>query len=252
MKPLAVTTLAVLLAGCTGPVPAGDSGAVSGTVTVFAAASLTETFEALELAFEDAHPGTDVVLSFGGSSGLATQIAEGAPVDVFASADERIMEGVVDSGDVLTPVIFTSNSLEIAVPPGNPGGVTELADLTNPDLVIALCDPAVPCGNTSQALFDAAELTPSPDTLEPDVKSVLTKVELGEVDAGLVYVTDVHAAGDAVEGILFPEAQSVINLYPIGLLTRAPNPVAAQAWIDFVLSDEGQEALADAGFVAFA
>jgi len=191
------------------------------------------------------------VLSFGGSAALASQIRQGAPADVFAAADERVMEQVVDAGDVRTPVIFTSNSLEIAVPPGNPAGIDELADLTDPGIAVALCDPQVPCGALAHLLFETFELTPAPDTLEPDVKAVLTKVELGEVDAGLVYVTDVHAAGPAVEGVLIPEAQSLITLYPIGVLTDAPNPAAAQAWIDYVLSPLGQKALADHGFVAF-
>jgi len=223
---------------------------VEGTITVFAAASLTEAFDALATRFEQLHPSAEVVLNYGGSSALAGQIGQGAPADVFASADERTMETVVDAGDVATPVIFTSNTLEIAVPSGNPAGVDDLADLTDPDLAIALCDPQVPCGATAQAIFEAAGLTAAADTLEPDVKAVLTKVELGEVDAGIVYVTDVLAAGDAVDGIPIPEALSVINLYPIGVVTLSPNKVGAQAWIDFVLSDDGQSTLAAAGFVA--
>lgn len=249
-----VAALGVLaLAGCAAPVgsaPTPEADTLEGTVTVFAAASLTETFDALEAEFEAAHPNVDVVLSYGGSSALATQITEGAPADVFAAANESTMTTVTEAGDAGDTTIFTTNSLELVVPAGNPADVTGLADLANPDLAIALCDPAVPCGSAAQALLDSADITASPDTLEQDVKAVLTKVELGEADAGLVYITDVKAAGDTVEGIIVPEAAAVINRYPIAVLTGAPNPDAAQAWVDFVLSEDGQSALADAGFVA--
>jgi molybdate transport system substrate-binding protein len=237
--------------------PGGDEGPgtplpdVTGTITVFAAASLTETFELLATRFEELHPSAEVELNVAGSALLVTQIREGAPADVLATADEPTMEMAVDAGDAQTPVIFTSNTLEIAVPAGNPAGVDALSDLTDESLTVALCDPEVPCGAAAQVLFDTFELTPAPDTLEPDVKAVLTKIELGEADAGIVYVTDVHAAGDAVEGVPIPEAQSLINLYPISLVTDSKNPEGAQAWIDFVLSELGQQALADAGFVAF-
>jgi molybdate transport system substrate-binding protein len=251
---LVIAASALLLAGCAAPAPEPTAteqpDALTGTVTVFAAASLTETFDALAAEFEADHAGVDVVLSYGGSSGLATQISEGAPADVFAAANESTMKTMVDAGDVGGTTVFTTNTLELVVPAGNPAGVTGLADLANADLAIALCDPAVPCGSAAQALLDAAGITAVPDTLEEDVKAVLTKVELGEADAGLVYITDVRAAGDAVEGIEVPEAQDVINRYPIALLTGAPNPDAAQAWVDFVLSEVGQQALADAGFVA--
>jgi molybdate transport system substrate-binding protein len=223
---------------------------VAGTITVFAAASLTEVFGALETAFEELHPSADVVLNLGGSGALATQIIEGAPADVFAAASEPPMTTVTDAGDATDATIFTTNTLEIAVPPGNPAGVEGLADIANPDLTIALCDPSVPCGAAAETLMHLAGLQPAPDTLEEDVKAVLTKIELGEADAGLVYVTDVVAAGDRVEGIEVPEAADVINRYPIAVVTEAPNPEGAQAWLDFVLSEEGQAALADAGFVA--
>jgi molybdate transport system substrate-binding protein len=254
----AVLGLTVALAGCAAADGAGESDdtrtpspdTLTGTVTVFAAASLTETFDALATAFEQKHPNVDVVLSYGGSSGLATQITEGAPADVFAAANESTMKTVTDDGDATDPTIFTTNTLELVVPAGNPAGITGLADLANADLAIALCDPAVPCGSAAQQLLDAAGVTASPDTLEEDVKAVLTKVELGEADAGLVYVTDVQSAGEKVEGIEVPEAQDVINRYPIAVLADAPNPDAARAWVDFILSDEGQSALAGAGFVA--
>jgi molybdate transport system substrate-binding protein len=254
----AVLGLTLALAGCAAADGAGEggdtgtppAGTLAGTVTVFAAASLTGTFDALATEFEQQHPNVDVVLSYGGSSGLATQITEGAPADVFAAANESTMSTVTDAGDATDPTIFTTNTLELVVPAGNPAGITGLADLANADLAIALCDPAVPCGSAAQQLLDSAGVTASPDTLEEDVKAVLTKVELGEADAGLVYVTDVQSAGDKVEGIEVPEAQDVINRYPIAVLADAPNPDAAQAWVDFILSDDGQSALADAGFVA--
>jgi len=249
-----ITVLA--LAGCSDgdgagdPTPTESRDAVGGTITVFAAASLTEAFGALETAFEQQHPGVDVVLSFGGSGALATQITEGAPADVFAAASGAPMDTVTESGDASDPTVFTTNTLEIAVPPGNPAGITGLADLANPELTIALCDPSVPCGAAAETLLQHAGLTPAPDTLEQDVKAVLTKIELGEADAGLVYVTDVVAAGDKVEGIVVPEAADVVSAYPIAVLTGAPNPRGARAWVDFVLSDEGRAALAAAGFVA--
>lgn len=249
---LVVTGLA--LAGCSAPAAAPtptateEADTLTGTLTIFAAASLTETFDALAATFEEEHPNVDVVLSYGGSSALATQITEGAPADIFAAASEATMKTVVDNGDAADPTIFTSNTLEIAVPAGNPAGVTGLSDLANPDLAIALCDVAVPCGAASQKLFDSAGIVAAPDTLEQDVKAVLTKVELGEADAGLVYVTDVQAAGDGVEGIVVPQAADVVNRYPIVALSAAPNPDAAAAWVDFILSDVGQQSLTDAGF----
>ena len=254
--PLAAAALSAVavLAGCVsdgGDEPGtGADDPVAGTVTVFAAASLTEAFAALEAEFERLHPAVDVVLSFGGSGALAAQITQGAPADVFAAAAEAPMAAVIDGGDAAGSTVFTTNTLEIAVPPGNPADVEGLADLADPTLAIALCDPSVPCGAASEALMEAAGLIAAPDTLEQDVKGVLTKIELGEADAGLVYLTDVIAAGQRVEGIVVPEADEVVNAYPIAALTGAPNPEGAQAWVDFVLSAAGQAALEDAGFVA--
>ncbi len=217
-------------------------------MTVFAAASLTESFAEIEAAFEAAHPEVDVVLNFGGSSGLATQIVEGAPADVFAAASPATMATVVDAGLAADPVDFATNVLELVVPAGNPGGVVDLTDLANPDLAVALCAVEVPCGAAAAKALEAAGVVPSVDTYEQDVKAVLTKVELGEVDAGLVYVTDVQAAGDQVEGIELPDAPVVA--YPIVLVSESANAEAAQAFIEWVLSDEGQAVLAAAGFGA--
>ena len=237
------------------------TGTFTGTLTVFAAASLTDTFTAIAQAFNEEHPDVQLVFNFGGSSGLATQIVEGAPVDVFAAASGATMATVTDAaladGE---PVVFVTNSLEIAVPAGNPGGVTGLADFAKPELVIALCEPAVPCGAASVTVLDGAGVVASVDTLEQDVRAVLTKIELGEVDAGLVYKTDVLAAGDAVEGIEFAGAAAAIGRYPIVQLVDsanpgaanpgAANPAVAAAFIALVLSPIGQQIFKDAGFGA--
>jgi molybdate transport system substrate-binding protein len=226
--------------------PAPDT--LTGNLNVFAAASLTEVFDTLSTKFEQEHPNVDVVLNYGGSSALATQINQGAPADVFAAANESTMKTVTDAGGASDPTIFTTNVLELVVPKGNPAGVKGLADLANPELTIVLCDVAVPCGSAAKTLLDSAAVTAAPDSLEQDVKAVLTKIELGEADAGLVYVTDVKAGGDQVEGIEIPEAAKVINKYPIAALTASTNPDAAAAWVAYILSDTGQKALTDAGF----
>ncbi|MBN9606155.1 MAG: molybdate ABC transporter substrate-binding protein [Actinomycetales bacterium] len=253
----AAAVLAATLVGCTaGPAPeacatgAATEAPLTGTLTVFAAASLTETFDELAAEFEAAHPGVDVVLSYGGSSSLAEQIVQGAPADVFAAANEATMQAVVDAGLASDPRLFATNSLEIVVPTGNPGRVEGLADLARPELAVALCDPVVPCGSASVALLDAEGVTAAPDTLEQDVKAVLTKVELGEADAGLVYRTDAAAAGDRVEAIAVPEVPSAVNRYPIAPLGAAPNPAAAAAWVAFVLGPSGRAVLGAAGFGA--
>ncbi len=257
-RPQRAAALAVLavsaLAGCSSPgstSPGGSStGALTGTVTVFAAASLQEAFGTLGKQFEAAHPGTRVVLSFGPSSGLATQITEGAPADVFASASPVNMDQVVAAGDAATSRDFASNTLEIAVPSGNPGHVTALADLARPSLKVALCQPAVPCGAAAATVLARAGVRVTAASQESDVKAVLTKVTLDEVDAGLVYVTDVRAAGSSVIGIPVPAAVNVSTRYPIAVLRTAPNPAAAQAFTAYVLSGAGSAVLAASGFAA--
>lgn len=260
---LGTSALLFALVGCgeSDPVasdpPGGDAGSasaadsLSGDLTVFAAASLTDVFTALGEQFESEHPDVDVVgfFNFAASSTLAEQIVQGAPADVFASASPTTMQTVVDAGlNATEPAVFVQNTLQIAVPAGNPAGITGLEDFTNPDLTIALCAEDVPCGAAAVKVFEAAGLTPQPDTLESDVRAALTKVELDEVDAALVYTTDVLVAGEAVEGIDFPESADAVNDYPIAVLTEAPNPDAAAAWIEFVRSEVGLEALQAAGF----
>ncbi|MGH3763442.1 molybdate ABC transporter substrate-binding protein [Actinophytocola sp.] len=248
-----VVVLAVLtaLAACgTADPPAGSAeGGVSGEVTVFAAASLTETFTELGKRFEKAHPGTTVTVNFGASSALAKQITEGAPADVFASASPANMAQVTDAGAAAgDPTTFARNRLVIAVPAGNPGGVTGLDDFADPGRKIALCAEQVPCGAAARKALDAAGVSAEPDTFEQDVKAALTKVSLGEVDAALVYTTDVRAAGDDVEGIEFPEAGQAINDYPIVVCKDAPNAGAATAFVDLVRSARGRAVLSAAGF----
>ncbi|MGQ0624974.1 MAG: molybdate ABC transporter substrate-binding protein [Sporichthyaceae bacterium] len=221
---------------------------VTGELIVFAAASLTGTFTELGKTFEAANPGAKVTFQFGSSATLAAQINEGAPADVFAAASPATMATVTAAGGASSPAIFVRNSLQIAVPAGNPAGVDALADFADEALDIALCAAEVPCGAAADKVFSAATITPAPDTREPDVKAVLAKVVAGEVDAALVYTTDVLAAGDAVEGIEFPEAAQAINDYPIAPLTEAGNAAAAAAWVAFILSPAAQQVLTAAGF----
>lgn len=223
---------------------------LSGTVTVFAAASLKESFTALGATFEKAHPGTKVTFNFGGSDSLAAGITGGAPADVFAAASAKTMAIVTDAKDAVgTPATFVRNQLEIATLPGNPDKVATLKDLTDSGLKVVLCDKTVPCGAAAQKALDAAGLKLTPVSYEQDVKSALTKVELKEADAAVVYKTDVKAAGDKVEGVEFPESADAINDYPITLLKNAPNAEAAKAFIELVRSAEGQQVLTGAGFI---
>lgn len=240
---LLTAALALTAASCGNDASAGDG--MSGTVTVFAAASLTGTFTQLGKDFEAANPGAKVNFNFAGSSALAKQITEGAPADVFASAAPKNTAQVTDA---VTPVTFATNKLEIAVPKGNPARITGLADFAKPALKLALCAEQVPCGAAAAKVFEVAGIRAQPDSLEQDVKAALTKVRLGEVDAALVYRTDVKAAADEVEGIEFAEADKAINEYPIALLGEAPNAAGGKAFIDFVRSDRGRKVLTEAGF----
>ncbi|WP_246837248.1 molybdate ABC transporter substrate-binding protein [Salinibacterium sp. UTAS2018] len=241
------------LSGCSAadPAPASTSsdGALQGELTIFAAASLTASFTELAEAFSAENPGVTIApISFDGSSTLATQISEGAPADVFASADDATMQQI---GDELAsaPVAFATNELQIAVQPGNPLDITTLGDLAEPGVQVALCAPAVPCGAAARILLDAAAVDLTPVTEEQNVKAVLTKVELGEVDAGLVYVTDVQDAAGAVDGVAIADAATARNNYPIAVLNEAAQPAIAEAFVDFVLSAPGQSILASYGFV---
>ncbi|HLF60645.1 MAG TPA: molybdate ABC transporter substrate-binding protein [Acidimicrobiia bacterium] len=238
---------AVVLAGCSG---AGDKS-VDGEVLVSAAASLTNAFGAIEVAFEEANPGVDVVLNLGSSSGLREQILEGAPVDVFASANTSNMDQVVEAGQTGGQArVFARNSLQIAVPTDNPAGVIGLADFASEELLVGLCAEGVPCGDLGRQVLEKAGITPSIDSNEPDVRALLTKIEAGELDAGLVYVTDLISTEGGVEGVEIPQSQNLATGYPIAVLANAPNPDGARAFVDFVVSDQGQAIMSEYGFIA--
>jgi molybdate transport system substrate-binding protein len=243
----ALTALtAVGLAGCGAE---SRSNGVTGTVSVFAAASLTESFTRIGKDFEAANPGSKVTFNFAGSSALATQINQGAPADVFASAAPTNMRTVTDAGNGAgTPTTFARNQLVIAVPKGNPKGIKGLADLTRAGVKVALCAEQVPCGAAAKKALDAAGVKLTPVTLEQDVRAALSKVKLGEVDAALVYRTDAKASASDVDGVEFPESAGAINDYPIVVLRNAPNRTGAQAFLAYVLSDKGNAVLTKAGF----
>jgi len=259
---LAVAASALLLAGCGGgspaPAPGGESAAPSagapatGTttkLTVSAAASLTTAFGQLQEKFEAANPGVDVVLNYGGSSGLAQQIVTGAPVDVFAAANTATMDTVAKAGLVAgTPQIFVTNKLEIAVAPGNPKHIVGFKDLSRPDLKVVICARQVPCGSSEKTVEAATGVTVKPVSEESDVTSVLTKVGSGDADAGVVYVTDVQSAPGKVDGVNFPEADKAINTYPIAVIKGSSQASLATKWVDYVRGPEGQNVLKAAGF----
>ncbi len=226
--------------------------AVEDDVTVFAAASLTAAFTEIGDAFKAENPDADVVLNFAGSSDLVTQITEGAPADVFASADLNNMTKVTDASlNAAEPAVFATNIAEIIVGAGNPEGVTGVDDLADPtDLIVVQCASEVPCGAYAEKIYENAGITVTPASLEENVKAVVTKVTLGEADAGIVYATDVTAAGADAGGIEIPEDVNVVAEYPIVALAEAPNADGAQAFIEFVLSDQGQTILASYGFLA--
>jgi molybdate transport system substrate-binding protein len=227
---------------------ASTSSALAGEINVFAAASLTEAFGTIGKQFEAAHPGTTITFNFGPSSGLATQITQGAPADVFASASKKNMDQVVTAKAADTPTTFAKNVMEIAVPPDNPAKVTSINDLAKSSVKVAVCQPQVPCGAVAQQVFTNAGITVKPVTQEADVKATLTKVELGEVDAGMVYVTDVKSAGDKVKGVEIADDVNASTNYPIATLTASRNPALAKAFVEYVQSSDGQTALTAAGF----
>ncbi|MFT4135842.1 molybdate ABC transporter substrate-binding protein [Microbacterium sp.] len=253
----AAAAAVVLLAGCASAEPAASPSptatasaepALEGDLVIFAAASLTAAFDDIAAAFEDEHPDVDVQpIRYDGSSTLATQIIEGAAVDVFASADENNMTKVTDAGLASAAELFATNTLVVAVPAGNPAGIDDLEGLAGATVV--LCAPEVPCGAASQRLLEAAGVAVTPASLEQNVTAVLTKVQADEADAGLVYATDVIGKDD-VESFVPEGAADVVNRYPLVALDDAPNPEAADAFVAFVLSPAGQEILASYGFGA--
>jgi molybdate transport system substrate-binding protein len=222
---------------------------VSGDITVFAAASLTGSFTAIGDAFMAANPDAKVEFSFASSSALVQQIIEGAPADVYASADQNNMKKLTDAaladGE---PEVFATNELQIITEAGNPKGITGVADLASPDLIVVTCGEEVPIGKYSLEVFQKAGVTVTPKSYEADVKAVVNKVTLGEADAGIVYATDVQAAGDEATGVDIPDDLNVVATYPIAVTKATDAADVAAAFVAFVLSDEGQAILADAGF----
>lgn len=242
-----VAALAIILSGC-GAESASESRGTSSEITVFAASSLTSAFEELGDAYEGEHRGVDVKFNFLSSSDLAAQIEQGAPADVFASADQPNMERVTDAGVASEDAqVFVHNKLEIIVPPDNPAGVRGLSDLAKDDLVVSLCNEECPAGRYAFEIFDNAGINVKPDSLEQEVKAVVARVSLGEADAGIAYVTDTQAAQGEVTGVSIPDDVNVLATYPIVALRDAPRP--AQDFVDFVLSDKGQSVLMEYGFL---
>ena len=225
--------------------------AAAGELTVFAGASLTDAFEAIGAAFEIEHPNVSVTFSFAGSQALATQIVEGAPADVLASANQSQMDRVDDAGLLSGgPQTFAENRLTIAVERGNPTLVEGLQDLGTEDLKVVLAAEEVPAGEYARAALDAAGVPVDPVSLETDVRAVLTKVTLGEADAGIVYESDLATARHEVDGVEIPDDQNVTATYPIAVLSDAPNPGAAAAFVAYVMSDAGQQRLEEFGLTA--
>ena len=234
------------LAGCGDDDDRGDGDTV--TLDVFAAASLTDAFTEIAEDFEVAEPGVDVALNFAGSSALREQILAGAPADVFASADEDDMAALAGEDAVVAPAVFATNRLQIAVPEGNPGGVTGLDAFADDGLLLGLCAAEVPCGRFARTALERAGVVASLDTEEPDVRALLTKVSAGELDAGIVYETDVQAAGAAVGGIPIPSDVNVVARYPIAVIADAPDRGAAEDFVAFVTGPDGQAILRRFGF----
>ncbi|MGE5210019.1 MAG: molybdate ABC transporter substrate-binding protein [Acidobacteriota bacterium] len=229
--------------------PDTAESAASGEVVVFAAASLTGAFTELGDAFMAANPEASVTFNFAASSELVAQIVEGAPADVFASADLNNMTKLTDAdASAGEPVVIANNLSEIIVAPGNPLGITGVEDLANDDLILVVCAPEVPCGTYATQIFENAGVTVNPDSFEENVNAVVTKVALGEADAGIAYATDVTAAGDDADGVEIPAELNVVAEYPIAVTAEAPNPDGGQAFVDFVVSADGQEILASYGF----
>jgi len=235
--------------GSTSTPSAGSSPALSGTVNVFAAASLTDSFKAIGQSFQNAHSGVAVQFNFAGTPTLVTQIEQGASADVFASADTTNMDKLKTDGFTGgTSQVFAHNSLEIVVAPGNPKGITSLADLAKPGVIYISEAATVPAGKYGLQALQKAGVTVTPKSLETDVKSVISKIELGEADAGIVYTTDVKAAGSKVAGVVIPDQYNVVATYPIVTVKGTKQSAAVTAFISFVLSGDGQSILATYGF----
>ncbi|WP_109751261.1 molybdate ABC transporter substrate-binding protein [Mycolicibacterium aromaticivorans] len=242
----------LLVAGCSSSSQqpsSTTSSAGNQKIIVFAAASLKKTFTAIGDQFSKDNPGASVEFSFAGSSDLVTQLTQGAPADVFASADTKNMDKARQAGLLAgAPVNFASNTLTIAVAPGNPKGITTFHDLAKPGLTVVVCAPQVPCGSATQSVENKTGVKLTPVSEESSVTDVLNKITSGQADAGLVYVTDTAGAGDKVLAVSFPEAAAAVNTYPIAALKQSGNPTLTGKFVDLVTSPAGQEILAKAGF----
>ncbi len=225
-----VAIIAIAPSATAAPAATGPSG----NITVSAAASLTDVFPVIAKAFERRFPGVTVKFNFAGSSALVEQVIAGAPVDVIATASESTLWKATNAGLTGRPLLFAKNTMAIALPPGNRAGVTQLSDLQRPGVLVAVCLPTVPCGTAANQIFAKNFLNVKPVTQELDVRGVLNKVATGEVDAGIVYVTDVKVAGDSVASVAIPRDQNVFTTYPIAAVTDAPNPAAAAAFVSYI------------------
>jgi molybdate transport system substrate-binding protein len=223
--------------------------AAGGKLIVFAAASLKKSFTDIGEQFKTDNPGSEIEFNFAGSSDLVTQLTQGAPGDVFASADTKNMDKAAQAGLLAgDPVNFASNTLTIVVAPGNPKKIASFKDLTQPGLSVIVCAPQVPCGSATQKVEKASGVQLNPVSEESQVTDVLTKVTSGQADAGLVYVTDAQGAGNKVTAVAFPEAAGAVNTYPIAVLKQAKNSELARRFIDAVTGEAGQKVLSAAGF----
>lgn len=242
----ATMVLAAALSGCAGATSTSGDG---GTLTVLAASSLTESFDQLAATFEKQHPGVDVRLTYDSSATLAQQVVEGAPADVLATADTQTMRTAVDGKAISgRPRAFASNRLVLVVPADNPARITGIADVARPGVTFVMCDESAPCGALGKEVLALNHVRAKPSSLEPDVKSVLTKVTLDEADAGLVYTTDAAAAGAKVRSFPIPNTSEAVNSYLVAPVAQSRSPDLARAWVDLVTSSEGQQVLRSHGF----
>ena len=252
---LVSTVLVAGLVGCDAKSPSSSPAQPSqpsqapAKIVVFAAASLKPAFTQISQQFKTENPGSSVDFEFAGSSELATQLTQGASADAFASADTAQMDTVAKAGLLAgNPTNFASNTLVIVTAPGNPRKVASFADLAKPGLGVVICQKPVPCGSATQRLEDNTGVRLNPVSEELNVTDVLNKVTTGQADAGLVYITDAHSAGNKVATVNFPEAAGAVNVYPIAVLKKAPQPTLAQRFVAIVTGDAGQNILAQSGF----
>lgn len=249
----AAAVMTCIVSGCSSSnqasSPSSTNTAAAGKLIVFAAASLNKSFTEIGEQFKTDNPGADIEFNFAGSSDLVTQLTQGAPADVFASADTKNMDKAAQAGLLDgDPVNFASNTLTIVVAPGNPKKIASFADLTQAGLTVVVCAPQVPCGSATQKVEKATNVQLKPVSEESQVTDVLNKVTTGQADAGLVYVTDAQGAGDKVTAVAFPESSEAVNTYPIAVLKQSKNPELARKFVDLVTGQAGQKVLSTAGF----